>query len=96
MTTYSGAITVTTAGTAVQGTAGLGAGKFYIRAYPANAGNVFVGNDGAGDVTDDNGYVLEPGDAVTFVGELASLWFDAASDGDTLRWLRYATYGEVS
>lgn len=93
MAAISGQITVTTAGTAVQGTASIGAGKFMIRALADNAGLVYVGNDGAGDVTASNGYELSPGDAIPFTGDLTDLWFDSAENGDALSWIRYAPYG---
>ncbi len=82
----SGQITVVTAGTAVQGptTTGL---LVAIKALVGNAGNVYVGNDAAGDVTSANGFELAPGEGVVVQKGLTALWFDAATDGDKLSWL---------
>jgi hypothetical protein len=84
----SGQITVTTHGTAVQGTATVKKGTYLIKALSGNSGLVYVGNDGAGDVTSANGYELSAGDQiVVVVSNLNGLWFDSASDGDKLCWL---------
>ena len=85
---HSGQITITTAGTAVQGTAVGGAPDFYIKALSGNAGLVYVGNDGAGDVTSANGFELSAGDVVFYHGFLSDLWFDAATNGDKVCWFR--------
>jgi len=88
MAARSGQITVTTAGTAVQGTSTPKYTGFYIRALSTNGGLVYVGNDGAGDVTNANGYELSPGDDIYIECEnLNELWFDAASDGYKLCWI---------
>jgi len=85
---YSGQITVTTAGTAVQGTSTPNYTGFFIRALSGNTGNVYLGNDGAGDVTSANGYELAPGDQIYIeVPNLSDLWFDAATNGDKFSWL---------
>ena len=85
----SGQITVTTAGTAVQGpTAPMGS-KFALKADPDNTGAVYVGNV-AGDVSDANGFPLEAQDAHVVVrvsNNLSELWFDAAVDGEKICWL---------
>jgi len=82
----SGQITVTTAGTAVQGpnTYGL---FVAIKALANNAGLVYVGNDAAGDVTSANGFELAPSEGVVVEKSLRALWFDAATSGDKLSWL---------
>lgn len=82
----SGQITVTTAGTAVQGpdTVGL---AIAIKAMTNNAGLVYVGNDASGDVTSANGFELAPGEGVVVNKSLRALWFDAATNGDKLCWL---------
>lgn len=85
---HSGQITVTTAGTAVQGSDTGGGSTFYIKALAGNTGIVYVGNDGAGDVTSANGFELSAGEVVHFSGILEDLWFDAATDGDKLCWIR--------
>ena len=83
----SGQITVTTAGTAVQGPA---TGGLYVavKALVGNAGNVYAGNDSAADVTSANGFELAPGEGVVLHKSLDALWFDAATDGDKLSWLK--------
>jgi hypothetical protein len=84
----SGQITVTTAGTAVQGTDVAGVGWF-IRALSGNSGNVYLGNDAAGDVTSANGYELAAGDQIYIeVRNLNELFFDSAENGDKFCWLK--------
>ena len=88
MAASSGQITVTTAGTAVVGTSTGKYAGFFIKALAGNTGIVYVGNDGADDVTSGNGYELSPGDQIYVeVGNLADLYFDAATNGDKLCWL---------
>lgn len=88
MAARSGQITVTTAGTAVQGTATAMYMGFYIRALSTNSGVVYVGNDGASDVTSSNGYELAAGDDIYIECEnLSELWFDAATNGDKFSWI---------
>ena len=88
MAARSGQITVTTAGTAVVGTSTAKYYGYYIRALSTNTGNVYVGNDGADDVTSGNGYELEPGDDIYVeVENLADLYFDAATNGDKFCWI---------
>ena len=96
MAARSGQITVTTAGTAVQGTATAKKALILIKALSTNTGLVYVGNDGAGDVTSSNGYELEAGDQIAVdVANLSDLWFDAATDGDKFAWiiLQYTDQG---
>lgn len=89
----SGQITVTTAGSAVQGPEGPG-GEFILKAHPDNTGAVYVGNDGAGDVDLNNGFVLQPG-AVLVLSEtrywasegLSNIWFDAETNGNKICWI---------
>jgi hypothetical protein len=89
MSAASGQITVTTAGTAVQGPA-TEPGDYLIRGMPANTGAyVYFGNDGAGDVSSSNGYVLGSGEqAVVHVGSLNELFFDVTTNGDKLAWFK--------
>lgn len=83
----SGQITVTTAGTAVQGTSRK-SHLVALKAHPDNADTVWVGNDDAGDVTSSNGFPLDAGENVIVeVGNLNDLWFDADSNGDKACWL---------
>jgi hypothetical protein len=93
MAQNSGQITVVTAGTAVQGPDIPGYG-FFIRALSTNVGVVYVGNDGADDVSSTTGFELSAGDLV-FVEippTLNNLWFDAANDGDKFCWLSIERY----
>ncbi len=88
----SGQITVTTAGTAVQGDDEQ-ITLVLIRALSDNTGLVYVGNDGANDVTAANGYELSGGDQIMVEGRdhggnLQNLWFDSATNGDKLCWLK--------
>ena len=59
----SGQITVTTAGTAVQGSDVPGS-IFALKAHPDNTDTAWVGEDGAGDVAAANGFPLNPGETV--------------------------------
>ena len=93
---YSGQITVTTAGTAVQGTSTVKYTGFFIRALSGNTGLVYVGNDGADDITSGNGYELAAGDQIYIEApNLSDLWFDAATNGDKFSWLAGAVIKNV-
>jgi len=84
----SGQITVTTAGTAVQGPDVALTNGAYIHAIAANTGVVYFGNDGAGDVSSANGYELEAGKTLpSYVANLNQLWFDAAVNGSKFSWI---------
>jgi hypothetical protein len=89
MTARSGQVTVATAGTAVQGTSIPGP-EFALTAHPDNTGVVYVGNDGANDVTSANGYALGTAEGMVVVraANLNELWFDAATNGDIVCWLK--------
>ena len=89
-TAIAGQITVTTAGTAVQGATTVLENGVYIKALAGNTGKVYVGNDGADDVTSANGFELSPGDPpiIIQVWNLNELWFDAATNGDKLCWIK--------
>ena len=87
----SGQVTVTTAGTAVQGPAVKGT-LFAFQGLPGNTGVTYVGNDGADDVSATTGFPLPsagPG-IVMYVNNLQDLWFDAATNGDLVAWIRLA------
>ena len=89
MTALSGQKTVTTAGTAVQlGTAKVNC-PLQVKALPGNTGVVYIGSDGAGDVSSSNGLALDAGDSVVFdyVDTLAVLWLDSAVNGEGVSWL---------
>lgn len=75
-------VTVTTAGTAVQGP-DTGAGVFIVGGDPANTGYIYVGNDGAGDVALGNGHKLGAGQQVPIqVGNMNQVYFDASVNGE--------------
>ena len=88
-TKRSGQITVTTAGTAVQGTDAAGE-WWYLFGKSDNTGSTFVGHDGAGDVTATNGYELVKGanQILIHAQNLKELWFDAANNGDVVCWFK--------
>jgi len=90
MSVISGQKVVTTAGTAVAlGSASI-QGPLMIKALLANTNNVYIGNDGAGDVTSGNGFELDAGEAIVFdwVGNLSSIMVDADTNGEGVAWLR--------
>lgn len=85
----SGQITVTTAGTAVQGPDVSLTNGVWIKALSGNAGLGYTGNDGAGDVDSSNGFELSAGDLILVqVANLNELYFDSAEDGDKFAWLK--------
>lgn len=86
----SGQITITTAGTAVQGPDVPGA-RFVLKAHPSNTNPVWVGNV-SGDVDNTNGLGLKAADQgiVVCVSNLQLLWFDATTSGEKVCWLREA------
>ena len=87
-TERSGQITVTTAGTAVQGTDVVG-GAFLLKAHADNTGIIYVGNV-SGDVASTNGYPLEANEdgIEVIVGNLSALWFDSSVNGEKCCWIR--------
>ena len=92
----SGQVSVTTAGTAVQFTT-TAPGLYEIKPLGGNTGSyVYVGNDGAGDVTSSNGYQLKKGldSILVSVTNLSQLWLDSDTDGDGVCWHR-VTSGSV-
>jgi hypothetical protein len=96
MAARSGQTTVTTAGTAVAlGAASVVGYAFAVKALAGNAGLVYVGNDGADDVTSANGYEMSAGDQILAESSapneqinLAQFFVDAAENGDKVAWLR--------
>ncbi len=88
----SGQTTVTTAGSAVQlGDQPVGA-ALQVKALDTNTGIVAIGNDysdNSGDVTLSTGLRLAAGQSAIFdyVGNLASIWLDAAVNGEGVSWL---------
>jgi hypothetical protein len=89
MTIASGQKTVTTAGTAVALGSGRIDGALLVKALDTNTGVVALGNDGGNDVTLSNGLRLQAGEVVVFeyLGELASLYLDAAVNGEGVSWI---------
>lgn len=85
----SGQKTVTAAGTAEALGSQLINGPLMVKALNGNAGDVYIGNDGAGDVASGNGLELSAGEVVIFefVGNLGALLLDAATNGDGVSWL---------
>jgi hypothetical protein len=85
----SGQTTVTAAGTAVPLGSQQIAAPLMVKALSANTGLVFLGNDGAGDVTSANGMQLAAGEMVIFnhVANLSALYLDAAVNGEGVCWL---------
>lgn len=58
---------------------------YWLRCNPANTGNVFIGNDTAGDVASTNGLTLAKADPPIQVElRLNDLYVDAANNGDKL------------
>src|SRR3990167_7796602 len=96
MAVRSGQTTVAAAGTAVAvGASSVIGYAFAFKALAGNAGIVYVGNDGAGDVTSANGYELSAGEQILVEGSgpneqinLAQFFVDAATNGDKVAWLR--------
>ena len=85
----SGHITVTTAGTDVAGPDQTGA-KWYLAAHPDNAGVVWVKYAAA-----DDGFPLKAGAVAGMEVEasnLNKLYFDAATDGDKICYLRHLNF----
>ena len=86
----AGQVTVTTAGTAVQGTDQV-CNLIALVAHPDNTDAIWVGNDEANDVTNSNGFPLNangPPIVMSLAGNLNELWVDADVSGEKLCWLR--------
>ena len=84
----SGQATITAHGTAERLTTQVGQ-VFLIRALPTNTGVVYVGNDGADDVSSANGFPLSATDSPIMVvlDNLNQLWLDSAVDSEGIAWL---------
>ena len=85
----SGQKTVTAAGTAeALGTQSI-QGPLMVKGLLANGDNVYIGNDGAGDVTSANGLELDAGDTIVFdfVGHLGSIMVDSDANGEGVSWM---------
>ena len=89
MAVLSGQRTVATAGTAVAlGTANV-YGSLVVKALDTNTGKIYIGNDGANNVSNANGLVLLAGDVVVFeyVGSLGNLFINSTVNGEGVCWL---------
>lgn len=85
----SGQKTVATAGTAVAlGSQAIG-GPLKVKALSTNAGKIYIGNDGAFDVTDANGFELSAGEehVFSYVDDLASIMVDASVNSQSVCWI---------
>jgi len=89
-TAKSGQITVAAAGTAVVGTTEAGS-LFAIKAHPDNTDVIWVGQDGANDVTSSNGFPLEPGETIVLnMANLNQVYFDADVGTEKVCWIKLA------
>ena len=90
MSAMSGQNTIAAAGTAEALGTGYIHGPLMVKALDGNAGLVYIGNDGAGDVASTNGLELSAGDAIVFdyVGSLADVIIDAANNDDGVAWMK--------
>jgi len=61
-----------------------------IKALAANAGLVYVGNDGTPDVASDSGLELAAAEVIIYdwVGNLGSIYLDSAENGEGVAWLK--------
>ena len=89
MAALSGQQAIAAAGTAEALGSQLINGPLMVKALIANTNLMYIGSDGAGDVTSANGLQLAAGDVVVFdfVGDLATLWLDSAVNGEAVSWL---------
>ncbi len=85
----SGQKTVTTAGTAVALGTEQVAAPLLVKALDTNTGKIYLGNDGASDVSSANGLVLLANELVLFnwVGSLTSIMIDSSVNGEGVAWL---------
>ena len=89
MAALSGQKAIAAAGTAEALGSQLINGPLMVKALIANTNLMYIGSDGAGDVTSANGLQLAAGDVVVFdfVGDLATLWLDSAVNGEGVSWI---------
>ena len=89
MSAISGQKTVAAAGTAEALGSGQVHGALMIKALIGNAGQVYIGNDGAGDVTSANGIELASGDVMIFetVANLSAVIVDSDANGEGVSWI---------
>lgn len=85
----SGQITVTTAGTEVQGPDISLPNGVYIKALAGNTGVMYVGNNGSGVVSSSTGFQLDKSNLIHLnIENLNQIWVDAATSGDKVCWLK--------
>jgi hypothetical protein len=89
MSAKSGQKTVAAAGTAEVLGEGQIHGALMVKGLNGNAGDVYIGCDGAADVTNANGLELAAGDVVIFdhVSNLSALWLDVDNNGEGVSWI---------
>ena len=76
----TGQVTVSTPGTRVALGEATDIISIVVKAKSTNVGNIYIGGS---DVTSSNGFILEPGDAISFdITGLASIYIDADNAGD--------------
>lgn len=92
MAARSGQDTIAAAGTAEAGPSTPTGRLFMLKALPGNVGVIYVGNDGAGDVTASNGFPLSAGQDmyIEVRRSLAEIYFDVANNGDGYAWVLLA------
>lgn len=84
----SGQITVTTAGTPVQGPAQSGVDPFIVSfiAHPDNTGTTWFVN-GSGETGSSDGYPISASiPVIKEAANMAEFWFDASANGDIICW----------
>ncbi|GAH01179.1 unnamed protein product [marine sediment metagenome] len=89
MTAISGQKTVAAAGTAEAIGTGMCMADLMIKALIGNTGYIYVGNDGAGDVSSANGQVLSAGDYIVLeqVAMFDHIYLDSSVNGEGVSWL---------
>jgi hypothetical protein len=85
----SGQKTITAAGTAEALGSQQITGPLLVKALPNNTGLVYVGNDGASDVSSSNGYPLSASEQLILehVPNLANVYVDSAVNGEGVAWI---------
>lgn len=88
MAARSGQIVVANAGAAVPGPEVAGT-AWALKAHPTNTKPIWVGNDGADNVSPTTGFPLEPGEGLVVYGaSLAQFRFAAEVNGEKCCWVR--------
>jgi hypothetical protein len=90
---FSGQVTVTTPGTAVEVIdSDLSAFVITIKAFADNTGNIYVGDE---DVDSDTGFILDAGEEVTLFinNKTNTLYIDAGTGSDGVSYIGWADRG---